>query len=369
MTGAGVAVRQNRRLTFKENTEAGRHGWLRLTPAYSWRLVGDVLDRTDVEPGVVLDPFGGTGTTGLAAAERGLHACLVDINPFLVWLSLTKTRNYGATEIATARRYAAHMAGHGPQRLDANLWAPDIRSIERWWPDGELAALRALRSMLDDARLPAAATDLLNAAFCRTLIEVSNASFNHQSMSFTAPNGQRPLLGMDSVRAWTIFDSAADTITSQAERQLPGTVDVRLGDARDLSATIDGHASLILTSPPYANRMSYIRELRPYMYWLRFIRRSDEASSLDWQAIGGTWGSATSRVGEWLPDSDVPLGSDFANTLTRIRGCGAKNANLLSRYVEKYFHDMWRHFRSAHSVLSHGVRPSARSNTLAPLPA
>lgn len=352
MMEPSVAVRQNKRLTFKENTDAGRHGWLRLTPAYSWRLVGDVFDRTDVEPGVVLDPFGGTGTTGLAAAERGLHACLVDINPFLVWLSRTKTRNYDEAAIEAARRCAEYAVSHGPQNLDTNLWVPDIHGIKRWWPPGELTALRTLRRMLDDARLPADAADLLDAAFCRTLIEVSNAAFNHQSMSFRTPGGQTSLPGMGSIRAWAAFGSATDAITSQAETQLPGTVDARIGDARNLGATLDGHASMILTSPPYANRMSYIREMRPYMYWLRFIQRADEASALDWQAIGGTWGSATSRVGEWLPDGDIPLGSEFADTLARIRGCGAKNADLLGRYVEKYFHDMWLHFRSAYSVLS-----------------
>ena len=47
--------------------------------------------------------------------------------------------------------------------------------------------------------------------------------------------------------------------------------------------------------------MSYIRELRPYMYWLSYLRDGREAGELDWKAIGGTWGIATSRVGKWSP--------------------------------------------------------------------
>lgn len=30
-------------LTFKHNANHGRHGWLRLTPAYSVKLVNDIL--------------------------------------------------------------------------------------------------------------------------------------------------------------------------------------------------------------------------------------------------------------------------------------------------------------------------------------
>jgi DNA modification methylase len=39
---------------------------------------------------VILDPFSGTATTGLVAAEEGLSAQLFDINPFLVWFGNAK---------------------------------------------------------------------------------------------------------------------------------------------------------------------------------------------------------------------------------------------------------------------------------------
>lgn len=45
------------------------------------RLVERCLDATAPEGGVVLDPFGGSGTTALVAARRGLDAVLVELNP------------------------------------------------------------------------------------------------------------------------------------------------------------------------------------------------------------------------------------------------------------------------------------------------
>src|SRR5205823_779155 len=55
----------------------------------------------------------------------------------------------------------------------------------------------------------------------------------------------------------------------------------------------------VTTSPPYPNRMSYIRELRPYMYWLGYLSDGRAAGELDWKAIGGTWGCATSMLNTW----------------------------------------------------------------------
>ena len=78
-------MKQRAELTHKHNRNSGRHGWLRLTPAYSVKLVSDVLAHFD-KSAAVLDPFAGTGTTILAAAEQGHAALGVDINPFLVWL-------------------------------------------------------------------------------------------------------------------------------------------------------------------------------------------------------------------------------------------------------------------------------------------
>lgn len=42
-------TRRNPDLTFKYDLRRGRHGWLRLTPAYSIKLVGDILATSDQE--------------------------------------------------------------------------------------------------------------------------------------------------------------------------------------------------------------------------------------------------------------------------------------------------------------------------------
>jgi hypothetical protein len=126
-----------------------------------------------------------------------------------------------------------------------------------------------------------------------------------------------------------------------------------LADARDLRAALTGdRAGCVITSPPYPNRMSYIRELRPYMYWLGYLADGRAAGELDWQAIGGTWGCATSNVARWTPPPGRSVAyPGFADILAGI----AARSDLLSRYVHKYFHDMTDHVASLAGVLERGA--------------
>ena len=97
---------QNAQYTFKYNLSLGRHGWLRLTPAYSVRLVEEILSGLDNLPKCVMEPFSGTGTTELVCASKGIPSFALEINPFLVWLGNTKLKNYSEDEIKEFLRIA-----------------------------------------------------------------------------------------------------------------------------------------------------------------------------------------------------------------------------------------------------------------------
>src|SRR5438445_5075513 len=54
--------------------------------------------------------------------------------------------------------------------------------------------------------------------------------------------------------------------------------------------------SAVITSPPYPNRFSYARETRPHLFFFDFIESAAAVGELETQAIGGTWGKATSAL-------------------------------------------------------------------------
>lgn len=357
-----AATRQNADLTFKLNRHYGRHGWLRLTPAYSVKLVSEILGRS--ERGLrVLDPFSGTATTPLCAAYAGDTAIGVEINPFLTWLGNVKLAMYSAACVRGAREALHQLIRQASRKGVRAADPPAMHNLNRWWDSEQLGFLGRFKAALDDTAVDSATRDLLLVVLCRLVIKFSNAAFNHQSMSFkdkvkvkgTASAKRQPLLfdvepdlaHAARVEGLEVLDSAGDNTK--------GTAEVVRGDSRRTSRAVAGSFDLLITSPPYPNRMSYIRELRPYMYWLGYLTNGRDAGDMDWSAIGGTWGIATSRLAEWQRSADGFYPSYFTDILTAIRKANEKNGRLLSNYVAKYFEDMWSHLRDVGTVLNAGA--------------
>ena len=329
-------MKQRADLTFKYNKNLGRHGWLRLTPAYSVKLVSDILDQLDSGQ-VILEPFCGTGTTGVSAAEHGFDCDLADINPFLVWFTNAKTKNYSAQQRELFDDAGKEICRRAMKPMKEKAWLPDLHNIERWWNPGRLTVLAEIRAHIDAVDVTPTVRDLLKIAFCPVMIEWSNAAFNHQSMSFhEADQSVFELDERDEIAS--AFGQSCARISSDVSFRLSGKARAYLADSRSLEGLDDRYTSLI-TSPPYPNRMSYIRELRPYMYWLGFLDNAKEAGELDWKAIGGTWGCATSRVGTWEPKGHF----EKKHKLIRICSDVAKKSLLLANYIHKYFEDMSEH--------------------------
>lgn len=340
-------LRQRADYTHKLNAASGRHGWLRLTPSYSLKIVDEILSGHPPNRRV-LDPFCGSGTTALVAVRRGHDATTIDINPFLAWLARVKTASYAPSVLDEARlagRRAARAArlGESPEGSD-----PPMRSIERWWTDEARFFLRHLRSAIHGAPVRSArATDLLNVAFCRTLIGLSRASFGHQSMSLSGKGGASP--GLPAMERAFLDDLGA--IIGSSGEDLPGSARVICGDSRDMGPCASPGFDVVVTSPPYANRMSYIREMRPYMYWLDYLTNGRDAGELDWDAIGGTWGIATSRLSQWSPAGRVWLPRDLLRAIDSVRGADGKSGAILAAYIERYFGDISRHLASLRGAL------------------
>lgn len=291
-------IKQRADLTFKYNLEHGRHSWLRLTPAYSVKIVQEILTN---DPAIkhVLDPFSGTGTTGLVCAENDVQCDLTDINPFLVWFAKAKTAHYTTDDLQKALECAQAICQYAQEETD-QLWFPPIHNITRWWSENRLMILAQIYHSLNHLLpTPSAAKDLLLIAFCNLVIHWSNAQFNHQSMSFRDESATQLTLFAEDQQILRQFSSLTEKIAASAQASLKGNVNVYLEDARKLSMLNQGHYDCVITSPPYPNRMSYIRELRPYMYWLGYLQDGRQAGELDWQAIGVTWGIATSKLQSW----------------------------------------------------------------------
>ena len=341
--------------TFKYNSY-GRYNWLRLTPAYSIKLVDELLPSDSSLFGVasnhnleVLDPFSGTATTGIVVAEKGFNCTLFDINPFLIWFGKTKTANYNHGEVDALIEEVRN--GLPNVNIKEDAWIPPMFKIERWWAPETLASLSSLRDYISKKWGEPTLNgvhNLLWVAFANLIIKTSAADFNHVSVSFKEKAESK---GLDIVKS--LFWDLLTDIAESAKVDIPGQITFVEGDSRLMET--NRHFDLVITSPPYPNRISYIRELRPYMYWLKFLSSGEEAGELDWKAIGGTWGSATSKLLTWSKTDSV-LSNDLLDICDKIAMADSKNGRAMSLYVLKFFDDMFVHLSNLREHLNNGAR-------------
>ena len=109
----------------------------------------------------------------------------------------------------------------------------------------------------------------------------------------------------------------------------------------------------VVTSPPYANRVSCMLELRPRMYWQEFLVNGRDAGELSWLAIGGTWGIATSRLGDWEPQA-TRIRRDLERTLANLGSPNNANGPLLATCIRKHCVDIAVHFHELRAILAPG---------------
>jgi hypothetical protein len=338
--------------TYKFNLDYNRHNWLRLTPAFSLKIVDSIIDNK--KDGLkILDPFSGTATTPLSAIYKKREAIGLDINPFLVWFGNVKIATYSKKTLGESIDCSDKIVNLIKNKQLNPIDPPPIFNIHRWWDGRDLDYLCKIKSGIESAEIDTGAKNLLYVAFCRTIIDISHVSFSHQSMSFnTNPGENLHKLLDDYIHPLSCFSQNTRLVIKGASENPLGSAKIINDDARTMKKISKEKFDLLITSPPYPNRMSYIRELRPYMYWLEYLKEAREASDLDWDSIGGTWGVATSRLLQWKPKHDRFIPDYLTEIIENIRSYDGKSGVLLANYVEKYFEDMWFHFCSMKRVMN-----------------
>ena len=280
---------------------------------------------------------------------RGVPSCSVEINPYLHFVSTVKTRTYADLETVKDVFHgfgsrARRELGKLPDNRQAEAWlaehealVPRLHNIHRWWSPGNLMQLVCLRKLLISDRTEPLYHDLLRMGLLAILIPVSNAKHNHVSLTFA----EKPLESVD-VRAILCQKYAEMLEDLHAVARMPhAEAVVYRGNSKHLTAILPKSpmVSAIITSPPYPNRFSYARETRPHLFFFDFIQDAEAVGQLETDAIGGTWGKATSVLAAGIEPKNETVSALLKPYLTGID----TNGGLMAHYVTKYFNDLFDH--------------------------
>lgn len=356
--------REVKDVTFLGKLEWPIHRWFRLTASFSPGLVHDILDHFSPSPDtLVLDPFCGVGTVPLVCQERGFRCIGVEINPFLAFVAQTKVAIYDQLDTLTndVADFLALLEGRLAKDADSGITdeeffvthherVPRIHNVFRWWSQPVLPQLILAKQLADEIPVIEPHRAFLRLALHAILIEVSNAEHSHVSLTFR----RKPLEHADVLAALKakLEEMVEDVARTQVGRSQ--LADIRIGDSTALGSLLvpDERPQLVITSPPYPNRFSYIRETRPHLFFGEWVTTSAETTEIELATMGGTWGRATSVLAEYrIPDRPalVELLAPFVSPI-RQRG------ELMANYVLKYYETLWTHAEQLGQVASSDTR-------------
>jgi len=239
------------------------------------QIPGTLISRISARGELVLDPFGGSGTTALEAVRLGRRAVSVDANPLSALIGRAKT---ASIDRGTARElYGIHAAlaaelqalPRDPDRLIAlyRKQAPDIPNRDKWFADTAFGELCLIKARITGLEAPVA-RDVALVALSRIAIR---ASFQDSETRYKST--PRKVAVGETLRLYLKeFRSVMEAIAESEAVTRYGLSRFICGDVRNLGADVipKGSVDLIVTSPPYGNATDYHLYHRFRLLWLGF---------------------------------------------------------------------------------------------------
>ncbi len=229
------------------------------------------------EPGdTVLDPMCGSGITLLEGWQAGRSVVGVDLDPLARSQSAARTtalhhHDVRAAGDATLQRAAGLYAGIGnpadPFAVVRDGMDDATREFLDYWffpeTQQELAALiLAIR-----AEPVADLRNLLEVVFSSTIVTKSGGVSRARDLAHTRPHRVADKMPRRPIRVFAnLLGRAADAYAT-VNSDTVGESRIVAGDARDLPLPA-GSVDLIVTSPPYANALDYMRAHKFSLAWL-----------------------------------------------------------------------------------------------------
>lgn len=348
-------------ITFKGGQERFAHRWFRLTPSFSPALVEDIIKRYGVTTTRVLDPFAGRGTTPIECQLLGVPCLGIEINPALHFAgSASLNWNVDADELkltfdrvfdaSCTLRAKYRSVGADVVSAELGIGIPPIHNVYRWWRADVLRDLLLLKHSVLNFSLHHEHQDLLLLALMSILLDSANITLSRLQLHFVDRSS-------DLIDPFGLFAKAVSVILEDiralAIRLTTTKSKILLGDNKNVPAEVRAFkASLVITSPPYPNRYSYVWNTRPHLYFMGWFSTPTEAATLDCNTVGGTWGTATSRHQKNRYEFSAScVESVVGNIVERIR----KDDLLMSNYVAMYFDDLFKGIGELKSCLAEGA--------------
>lgn len=239
--------------------------WQRFKEAFAPELIWRAVSESKLEVRSLVDPFGGSGTTALAAQFLGVHPITAEVNPYLCDLIEAKLTHYeiGAIirDVTVIRKQLFQLAAaarEGAQsrkyQLPPTFVEPGVK--DRWiFSSGVMAFITSVLAVAD-ALTDQASRRLIRVLIGGTLVGLSNVRVSGKGRRYRASWEERQ--ATPELAASRIDSALADAIwdLQKFNNRSSNSYTLIRGDSRTTLKNLDP-IELAVFSPPYPNSFDY----------------------------------------------------------------------------------------------------------------
>jgi len=309
-----------------ENSSYASHDLHAFAAKFPPQLPRAFIRGLSVPGDLVLDPMMGSGTTVVEALLEGRRAIGLDIDPLALRLCRVKTmplemdglREAGYQVISRANRLLLKgkaVEHHLIKRFDSRTRA----FVDYWFLPITQRELMALALAIEDVK-DVSARRFLELAFSSIIVTKSGGVSRARDLAHSRPHLDSTKNPKNALEQFSL--RLRKSLNSIARLKTNGTVATSLvGDARSMPFAA-GAVDLIVTSPPYANAIDYMRAHKFSLVW--FGESIAALSELRAEYIG------SERIGRAQYPSLPPLPETM---LQRLADRDDKKAAILRKYL------------------------------------
>lgn len=313
------------------------HRWFLFPHSFAGELVQELIEDWGLTSADrVLDPFVGSGTTLVAAMEKGISGDGYDLSPLAVLASNTKTRRFERARLEGVwERIETRLQADGAR----SLRRPHCDLVRKALPGGRLERLDGAARIIEELECPRHEREFFQLALLAVIPKFSHAVASGGWLRWSnqgAPESEIPRALSEQV-ALMLGDLGESGAADKGEWISS------VADARSLPSR-DGLYSGVITSPPYPNRHDYTRVFGVELLF----------AFHDWEANRDLRYQTFQSHPEARPERQAYDQYEPPRELSSV--AGKLSDARIRRMLEGYFVDMYLCLCEVHRVCKEGAR-------------
>ncbi len=338
-------------LTFQDNFRQGIYGWYPYVEGFSATYIRDALLRDGKKPATVYDPFGGSGTTQLAASFLGINSFYSELNPFMAFVAETKivSSHWAKRNLHTFTTIVNEYMDLLSDSIRFEALEVNLDAYNSVFPDRDFFENQHIRDLLAALQLTSVASKghihaerILRMACASNAVACSNMTRRADLRRRRPDEYKNRVVNVPRMIMETVARMLLDI--KQLPLAMAPTTFVS-SDAKVLPDHYINSFDLVLTSPPYLNGTNYFRNTKIELWLLSFIESEADLRHFRDLCITGGINDVSKKESYTTFDSVEKVAAEL--------DLAAKDKRIPTM-VRHYFSDMFEVFKNIHKGLVPG---------------